>query len=77
MKQMRVNKGYMEYTYNLGDDDEIVFKFSTLAEVGDPYQCWFKDQIKREGMIIAYGVELGHHPWVADKFLGINRTGHE
>jgi len=75
MKHMRVKNGYMEYTYSLDENnDEVDFKFSTLAEVGEPYQPWFKDQIKRRGMVIAYGANLIHYPWVADKFLGFGRT---
>lgn len=70
MKQMRVKNGYMEYAYSLDEGNDVAdFKFSTLSEVGDPYQRWFRDQIRRSGMIIAHGVELDNYPWVADKLI--------
>ena len=74
MKHMRVKNGYMEYTYSIGwSEDSAVFVFNTLAEVGEPFQPWFKNLIKRHGMSIAYGVELDSYPWVVDKFLGFTK----
>lgn len=50
---------------------EIGFVFHTLAEVGAPYQPWFRDEIARRGWYVVHGVELERAPWVADVLVGI------
>ena len=59
----RDRNGMLTYTYDAGPD--IRFVFHTLAEVGEPYQPWFKSAIKAHGWTVVTR-ELDAKPWVAD-----------
>ena len=64
----RLKEGILRYRYYIGPD--MGFDFNTLAEVGAPYQAWFRDEIKRRGWIVKYGMDLPEKPWVADFVVG-------
>lgn len=59
--------GILRYQYDVNKD--IGFDFNTLAEVGEPYQPWFRDEIAKMGLTVAFGVELDAAPWVVDKVV--------
>lgn len=56
--------GMLRYRYDCGPD--LGFDFNTLAEVGAPYQQWFRDEINRQGWIVEFGRNIDYTPWVAD-----------
>jgi hypothetical protein len=56
--------GILNYRYNA--TKEVGFHFHTLAEVGAPFQPWFRKEILRRGLTVAYGQDLDHAPWVVD-----------
>lgn len=68
--------GRMWYQYSMDEldddyqmdelDDDYHFSFSTLAEVGAPYQQAFRNIIAQAGFIVEYNREIVKAPWVAD-----------
>jgi len=56
--------GILRYRYDV--NKYIGFNFNTLAEVGEPYQQWFRYEIARRGLTVTYGKELDCKPWIAD-----------
>ena len=63
-----------KYKLIIGEDDMINYKygtehfacsFSLFCEVGQPYQQWFKDEIRRRNLTIETK-ELNEYPWIAD-----------
>lgn len=67
-KLTKLKNGMLHYRYDCNPD--IGFDFYTLAEVGGPYQPWFRDEIARLGWVVEYGRYLTHYPWVADFVIG-------
>lgn len=67
MKETLVCKagGMLSYKYSISGG-EIDFNFHTLAEVGEPYQQWFRDEIARRGWKVELGRTLEERPYVAD-----------
>lgn len=65
----RLKGGMLRYRYTAGGCMD--FDFNTLAEVGEPYQQWFRNEILRRGWSVAYGYDLPTAPWVADMVVGI------
>lgn len=53
------------------DEDEIYCLYHSFAEVGEPYQEWFRRQIVERGYWVNYSVELHSSPWIADFALGL------
>lgn len=58
-------------TYRYAPSRDLGFEFHTLAEVGEPYQQWFRDEIALRGYVVDYGVDLPTAPWVADLVVGV------
>lgn len=72
-KLTKLDGGMLRYQYALGEDQEVTFDFSTLAEVGEPFQQWFKDEIRTRGWIVEFGRDLDEKPYVAD--FVVDETG--
>lgn len=69
-ERLTVQKGGMlRYRYEAGGCME--FDFHTLAEVGEPYQPWFRNKIERLGWVVEFGMDLDEAPWVADFKIGV------
>lgn len=67
--KLTVNSGGMlRYRYTAGGCTD--FDFNTLAEVGEPYQPQFQEEIARRGLEVEYGKSLAFYPWVADFVTG-------
>lgn len=62
--------GMLRYRYALDGSGEVAFDFHTLAEVGEPYQQWFRDEIARQGWQVEFGRDLEEKPYVADFVVG-------
>lgn len=62
----RLESGMLRYRYSLDDSGEVSFDFNTLAEVGEPFQQWFRDEIVRRGWTAEFGRSIEGRPWVAD-----------
>ena len=60
----RKRGGMLRYRYEAGGC--MGFSFNSLAEVGEPYQPWFREEIARRGWVVEYGRDLDERPWVAD-----------
>ena len=56
--------GMLRYRYRAGGCMD--FEFNMLCEVGEPYQQWFRDEIKRRDINVEFGRELDQSPWCAD-----------
>jgi hypothetical protein len=68
-ERLTVGKGgVLNYHYRAGE--EMDFSFHMLCEVGEPYQQWFRDEIRMRGYRVQYGAELDRAPWVADRVVG-------
>lgn len=74
-KLTRLAGDILRYRYALDGTGEIAFDFNTLAEVGAPYQQWFKDEILRRGWTVDYGRDLDEKPYVADVLVSIAKPG--
>lgn len=66
----KLKGGMLRYRYAIDDSGEVAFDFNTLAEVGEPYQQWFKEEIQRRGWTIEFGRDLEEKPYVADFVIG-------
>lgn len=66
----RLKGGMLRYHYSIDRSGDIAFDFHTLAEVGAPYQQWFKDAIAARGWAVEFGRDLDDTPWVADFVVG-------
>lgn len=67
--------GLLAYRYDVSKD--IGFKFNTLAEVGAPYQQWFRDEIAKRGWVVEFGRNLDEPPYVGDFLLATKTTINE
>ena len=56
--------GMLTYEYESCGGD-LAFSFNLLCEVGEPYQPWFRDEIRRRNLNVVTR-ELDVPPWVAD-----------
>lgn len=56
--------GMLRYRYDVNRD--IGFDFHTLAEVGAPFQSWFRNEIARRGLKVQFGRFIEEKPYVAD-----------
>lgn len=56
--------GMLRYRYDVNRC--IGFDFNTLAEVGGPYQLWFRAEIARRGLNVEFGRCIDEKPYVAD-----------
>lgn len=66
----KLKGGMLRYRYAIDDSGEVAFDFNTLAEVGEPYQQWFKEEIQRRGWTVEFGRDLEEKPYVADFVIG-------
>lgn len=62
--------GMLRYRYAIDSSGEVAFDFNTLAEVGEPYQPWFREEIARRGWHVEFGRNLDETPYVADFVIG-------
>ncbi len=64
------DNGMLTYEYMCSVD--CGFCFHTLAEVGAPYQQWFRDEIKLLGWTVEFGCDIDVSPYVADFVRPVN-----
>lgn len=69
-KLTKLKGGMLRYRYAIDDSGEVAFDFNTLAEVGEPFQQWFMDEIQRRGWTVEFGRDLEEKPYVADFVTG-------
>lgn len=62
-KLTKLKGGMLRYRYTAGGC--VDFDFHTLAEVGEPYQAWFREEIRRRGWEVQTR-EMDCKPWIAD-----------
>lgn len=67
-QKLSVNSlGYLVYEYELEGGTSC--RYFSLAEVGKPYQPWFREAIERADLCVRFGAEIDWHPHVVDRLI--------